>query len=82
VSVTTPHDGYHACCDPIEHCEIHHVDEPGDDVYRYCLECNHVFPTEQALQRDDLEIRKQYEDSPEILPVDQIHSCPHCTHDW
>jgi hypothetical protein len=49
-------------CDKVDHCHVHHVDEPapkGANVYRECGECFHVYLTEEDLQREDLLIRNQ-----------------------
>jgi hypothetical protein len=76
-------------------CQVHWRYEDTTDAYRICGECFHVFPTAQALLDDN---NKEMEEShtrsirandipkdskfEPIRDVEQIHSCPHCCHDW
>lgn len=49
------HDPLPAELDPrcyIEHCYIHHVDEPHAGAYTFCGECLHSFPTRGHLMLD------------------------------
>lgn len=67
-------------------CHIHMKCEPlheGD--YRLCIECGHVFRTEEELVEADLEARKFWskkDDDRPTLTGNEIFSCPHCAHDF
>jgi hypothetical protein len=62
-------------------CQVHWRYEDTTDAYRTCRECFHVFPTAQALLDDTEELWNELGYEP-IRDVEQIYSCPHCTHDW
>lgn len=64
------------------HCFSHNVDEPHEPCFRYCGECYHVFPTEQALIDDDNAVWASYGQTVPNRDPDDIHCCPHCTHDF
>ena len=69
-----------------EFCYFHgwEPDLPGD--YRACLECAHIFRTEQELvdaHNAILEEMKKYGDvGPPATNAEEIWACPHCTHDF
>jgi hypothetical protein len=59
-------------------CWSHYVIEPmPDNCYRVCGECMHAFPTEADLIRDMWMEWGDYRHA-----GDQVHSCPHCIHDF
>jgi len=59
-------------------CWSHYVIEPmPDNCFRVCGECMHVFATEADLIRDMWMEWGDYRHA-----GDQIHSCPHCIHDF
>lgn len=64
------------------HCYSHDVDEPDQPCFRYCYECSHVFPTEQALIDADNAVWVQMGRSAPNRPSDEIFCCPHCVHDF
>lgn len=66
-----------------DQCYIHGHEPIPDGYFKICGECWHVFPTAQALIDDDLAVRREYL-GPAMGPdpVEDIHICPHCTHDF
>lgn len=81
-----------------DHCFYHHLDEgtpPGQEPYRVCGECGHVYPTEGQLaddfngQQDKLFRQAEANgreprdtEPPEPLTADRIFSCAWCGHDF
>lgn len=45
----SPHEITDACASV--HCHEHHVDEPEQGAYVWCLECGHVYRTAGELRR-------------------------------
>ena len=60
-------------------CVIHNAHEamPDERVYLVCGECGHVYRT-----AGDLEEAWVTEVGGEHRPVERIHSCPFCVHDF
>lgn len=80
-----PHHAEEACKNV--HCYSHEEDEPDDPCYRVCGECFHVFPTAADLVRDhNAEVQVMMAKWGGSLlvaaDVEEIFSCPWCSHDW
>lgn len=88
-----PHPPTDECYE--EHCLIHNEDEKVDEnTFWCCYECFHVFQTKQDLIDAELKVLTEMSMLPHWgkeqllkLPfkfqlLQQIPSCPHCTHDW
>ena len=80
-----PHSPEDSCWE--QHCCSHGEDEPQEPCYRACGECYHVFPTAADLVRDhNAEVQAMMARwGGELLTaqhVDEILSCPWCSHNW
>lgn len=60
------------------HCTYHGVDEP--DGEEGCLECGHAWATSDDLLADHNRVCAEY-DVPPAARINDVHSCPYCTHD-
>lgn len=78
--LTAQHEPGPMCGDM--HCHIHHVDEIAGGAYRVCGECGHVYRTAEDLQREWAENAPPDLPDRTVPPVEQIHFCPLCAHDW
>lgn len=84
----------HECGLTDTHCCIHHIDEGWDETsYLWCMECGHVYQTEQELV--DAYNRKVSEMNREmgvffsygtplafVSSAEDIHFCQYCLHDF
>lgn len=80
-----PHEPGPECGDT--HCYSHHVDESDVGAWRVCGECFHVYPTAEALREAWADVTADGYGLPpgtDVIapPVEQIHACPYCLHDW
>lgn len=60
-----------------DNCAIHGPEPIPDPCFRVCRECGHAFETEEDL------IQAELSEWPGDRPVvEEIYSCPYCSHDW
>lgn len=82
---TRRHQPTDACND--YHCHSHNIDEPKEG-YRLCLECGHCFTNAAELTAADYNWQRTghrqgwTSQEPQHRNAENIHSCPHCTHDF
>jgi hypothetical protein len=85
-----PHD-LKVCYGSKNHCWSCDEDEPDQPCFTWCLECKHVYHTEDELRQAWLD---HYPEDPEgdfgeplakpaeAIPVAEIFFCPLCMHDF
>lgn len=77
-----PHEPTAAC--EQDHCYWHHEDEPqtGVAVGVLCGECLHWYPSLEALEQADQEMRARLGIRGGPATPEDIHMCPLCSHDF
>lgn len=69
------------CPNPDLHCHEHDVDTEPMKGYRWCPECWHMFATPAELLAEHNKVLASLGLPPET-DVEQVHTCPHCVHDF
>lgn len=80
-----------------DRCAVHGYEPVPPDAFRICVECGHVYASEQELLdahnavllqiQTHSRLQWQRGDEPPYVyhaavSADQVHCCPLCTHDW